>query len=271
MEENKRISDLFEAARTEAPKTSFDEVKNHLIAASAVGSVGIVAKFMAASIKFKVIIMIGVFSVLTISGILITTQISGNHVIQTNSALKNEAKKDLNIEVKRENGIERTIIYDENDRVVQISVDSSNETSERAESLELKTNSPTRIKNGEMKSEIVEHSQQKRNYPAIAQDSSMKVFEITDKTTLNELEAIQAQADAAGLSFNYTARVKKDKLKRISLKMKINNGNSTWNSEISGTSSFRFTFGWWENESGQVRRFLTDKEANIGAHRTNSE
>ena len=97
----------------------------------------------------------------------------------------------------------------------------------------------------------------------------MKVFEITHRTTTQELELIQKQATEAGIDFNYTARVKKDIVKRISMNMKINNGNSTWNSDISGTNSFRFTFGWWEDETGKVRRFLTDKEADIGAYRTN--
>lgn len=273
MEENKRISELFDRARTQAPQASYADVKRAFLTASAAGGVGILAKWAGTTFKFKLIFMITTLSTLTIGGILIATQLTGNPNSKDMKPDVAHPKPTTNIEVRHENGVQETTIYDENDRIVKVLVDSSraaaDKSDNRGEVTAIPPNQPKAIKNGTKPSEIIRETPKKRIVLANVQDSSMKVFEITDKTSLDELAAIQAHADAAGLSFNYTARVKKDKLKRISLTMKIEEGNSTWNSDISGTNSFRFTFGWWEDETGKVRRFLTDKEADIGAYRTN--
>ncbi len=296
MEENKRISELFDRARTQAPQASYADVKRTFLAASAAGGVGIIAKWAGTTFKFKLIFMITTLSTLTIGGILIATQLTGNPKATDMKPDVAHPKPTTNIEVRHENGVQETTIYDENDRIVKVLVDSSehrlrslrlhfdklnvsrsvsavgsvaDKLDNRGEVTAIAPNQPKTIKNGTIPSETVRETPKKRNAAANVQDSSMKVFEITQRTTTQELELIQKQATEAGIDFNYTARVKKDIVKRISMNMKINDGNSTWNSEISGTNSFRFTFGWWEDESGKVRRFLTDKEADIGAYRAN--
>lgn len=272
MEENKRISELFDRARTQAPQTSYADVKKAFLFASTVGGASLLAKWAASSFKFKLIFMITTLSTLTVGGLLIVTQLTGNpNPINVKSDLAKH-ENTLNIEVKRENGVQQTTIYDEHDRIVKVIVDSSEKQTDRGGAVTISPNQPKAIKNGTIEPEIIRETPKTIQKRANTSDSLvMKKYEITDKTTSKELELIQEAATEAGIEFNYTARVKKDIIKRISMDMKIEDGKACWNSTISGTDSFSFVFGWWEDGSGKAVRFLSNDDTRVGAYRTQSK
>ncbi|MFK7786989.1 MAG: hypothetical protein AB8B56_17845, partial [Crocinitomicaceae bacterium] len=133
MEENKRISDLFERARTEAPKTSFEDVKGHFIATGAVAGVGLLAKWAAVSLKLKVIIMSSTLITLTVSGLLVTSALNSSPIEKEVTDPKEYILPMENLEIKQEDGIKETIIYDDQDQVVEIIVDSSSKLTDASE------------------------------------------------------------------------------------------------------------------------------------------
>lgn len=266
MEENKRIADLFERARTEAPKTSFDEAKKHLLAASAVGSVGIIAKFMAASFKVKAIIMLGIVSTLTVSGLLIFNSGSDGALrvfqgSELDSSLQGPQcttcldKQSASVEISSANGIEKTVVFDDQNQVINVTIDSSNKTRKPIQIEKLASKQLVNVpmeESGSIQSSNFKEFTSKRANPA---DSlTFKKFTITHNTSAEELKNISAQAKDAGIEFAYDTRIRRGVIKKIEIAMVLNSGNdkSKWGAKISGSSSFSFEFGWREDASGKA-------------------
>ncbi len=266
MEENKRISDLFERARNEVPKTSFEDMKKHVLSAGATGGVGIIAKWAATSFKFKAIVMITTLSTLTISGILIVTQLAN----PTGSTVKNQEDgiihTEQNFEILSEDGVQKMTIYDDNDKVVQVIVDSSGNVKHKdqvnmsVKELELliasdnTSNPPLVVYNKTSKRDVVTNPLKERK------------FTITQNTTSEELKNIMEQARDAGIDFDYETRVRKGIIKKITMSMiiKAESGTSEWHSKISGSKSFCFMFGWNENDSGKAISLINSCEKIMG-------
>lgn len=260
MEENKRISDLFERARTEAPKTSFDEAKKHLLAASAVGSIGILAKWAALSAKFKFISMITAISILTMTSVMIFSNgdkksantLNNNRLIHsTKVSVEDDARDDsieqasieiTSISKSGDQGTEKTVPYArfENYALMDVLGIRGMDIQDRS-----KQKQPTK-------------SQFSLNPEQSGDSLAMKRFEISEKSTDKEIAAIQSQAIDAGLEFTFNTKIRRDKIKRLNLNMK--KGNQKWMSKISGTDSFSFTFGWWEDSEGQFVKYICDDD-----------
>lgn len=267
MEENKRISDLFERARNEAPKTSFDDMKSNFLTVGAVGGVGIIAKWAAASFKLKAIIMITLFSTLTISGIMIAAQLTPTTEVVEVKADKNLESEIEYIEISNLDGIKKTVIFDENDQVLEVMIDSTKKVNPKV------TTTTTKIELTAEEPELLQKMvlapgnqliELKKNAPIvlISTDSLvMKKFKITDKTTSEDLEKIAKQARAAGIIFDYSARIRGNSIKKVQLDMKIDqpDDSSDWSTSISG-KTFTYVFGWWEEKNGTAVRFITNKE-----------
>lgn len=267
MEENKRISDLFERARTEAPKTSFEEVKKHVVAASTVGSVGILAKWAALSFKLKSIIMVTTLSTLTISTLLVISQFNESSGKAENSSISNRTQSEHNLEIHSENGIQKTIVYDENNSIVEVIVDSSDQLDADGESIrylspvELLPFETVEVINEDLEGiELVEGT---TPLVDVEKDSLvMKRFDISDKTTEEELDQMQAAAADAGISIQFNARIRRGTLKRLSLVMSIlEDGKRKYKrSCVYKAKTFSFQTGWMEDKNGQVIRFLNKDE-----------
>lgn len=262
MEENKRISDLFERARTEAPKTSFEEVKKHVIAASAVGGVGILAKWTALSFKLKSIIMIATLSTLTISTILIVSQLTPSPKSVGGNTDRSQKGGGEIVEIRSEDGIQSTIVYNEKNEVLEVSIDSSTEVISYAERIKLKINEPESLDNFKdaEKSPIVMLPSVNDN-ANLSDSLTMRQYKISEKTSREEIEKIQKLAIAAGLEFNYSAKIRNNKIKRLTINMK--KSDKKWMSKISGSKSFNFNFGWWEDSDGHFVKFLCNKDLTL--------
>lgn len=270
MEENKRISDLFERARTEAPKTSFDDVKGHFLAAGTVTGVGLLAKWAAASLKLKVIIMTSTLITLTISGLLVTSALNSNPAQKETKDQKDVIIPMENLEIIQEDGIKETIFYDDKDQVLEIIVDSSSKLNDEAEASVPNTVS-------ELNTHQLTSSEREINLapPVTAkttnssegeEEAKERRFVITEKTSTTELEEIQELAEKAGIKMEYNARIKKNIIKRISMTWKLNNENcnSNWQISVTGDDDFRLEVGWKENDKGEAIGFLNDKRYECG-------
>ena len=92
-------------------------------------------------------------------------------------------------------------------------------------------------------------------------------FTINDHTFIEELEEIKDKAVAAGIDFTYTAKVKKNQIKKLDLNMKLENENgSNEHSQIYLTKSrgevFSINIEWYENEIGEAVSFSKSKDKN---------
>jgi hypothetical protein len=267
MEENKRISDLFERARTEAPKTSFEDVKGHFLATSAVAGTGLLAKWAAASFKFKAIVMVTILSTLTISTVLIVSSISS----ATQSEIKHESEVldsgDQTIEILNENGVKKKTVYDENNSVLEVIVDSSKQWNKDGElinhesAVELLPFEVTEVVNEDLEGiEVVEGA---ISLVDAEEDSlTMQRFTISNKTTEEELEAMKKAAMEAGVSIQFSARIRRSTLKRLSLVMSIEaDGKRKYKrSCVYKAKTFSFQTGWMEDDNGKAIRFLEEDE-----------
>ncbi len=269
MEQNKQLSDLFELARNEAPKKEFSDLKGEFLATIAVGGTGVAtaviakkslwAKWLAASFKFKAIIMVTTLSTLTISGIIVATQLTSNpSVVREQTEFQPQEQAEI-IEIRSEDGIEKTIVYNEKKEVMNISIDSSTEAKATAQRIKLSTKQPEALKSIHSENRVPIDAQLRIYNKVLAADSlTMKKFLITEISTNEEIQKIQEQAIAAGMEFTFETKVRDKKIKRMTLNMKKD--NNKWMSKITGTDSFSFEFGWWEDADGKFVKFLCDEE-----------
>lgn len=269
MEENKRISDLFERARNEAPKTSFEDVKGHFLATGVVAGTGLLAKWAAASFKLKVIIMTLTLITLTVSGLLVSSYVNSNPVNEAPTKEYEIIVPQDNLEIIQEDGVKETIIYDDKDQVVEVIVDSSNKFSAPIKNKDLTvietpivlephilTVDPDPIPSLTPKIEVkIEKSDSSANE---------RRFTITEKTSKEELEKIKTLAENAGIRMTYTARIKKNTITRLSMHWNLNadNEKSNWNitTACNDDDGFNLEVGWKENDKGQAISLLEGKK-----------
>lgn len=272
MEQNKRISELFELARNEAPTTSFNELKGEFLTHLAAGGAGMAGatiaqkslwtKWLAASFKLKVIIMTTVVSVLTISGIVIGTQLTSNSSVEQKRTDNLPAETIEIIEVRSENGIEKTIVYNDKNEVMTVSIDSSEEAKSSAQRIKLNPKHVQIVENAKLSDKVLIDAKPKLTTKSSATDSlTMKKFEINERTSDQEILKMKEQAIAAGMEFTFDTKKRNNKIKRLTLNMSKN--GSKWMSKISGTDSFSFEFGWWEDANGKFVKFLCDEDLEI--------
>ena len=81
-------------------------------------------------------------------------------------------------------------------------------------------------------------------------------FEINAETTMEDLEALKQAAEGAGIKLSYTAKIKNNKLMKISLHAEIktrnNHQNMTINSDDIGKGDDEIIFGWFTDKSGKA-------------------
>lgn len=271
MEENKRITNLFERARTEAPKTSFESVKGHFLATSAVAGTGLLAKWAALSFKLKVLIMTSTLIILTISGLVISSNLKETTTQERHGTQKEYLTPQENLEITQEDGVRETIFYDNEDQVVEIIVDSSEKLKELDETLDspqIPTPADEPMVPKVAQSSLIQPKapETDTNNSKMETSSTVRRFEITENTTEEELNEIRKLAQAAGITMKYNARIKRNIIKRISMTwiLECEGRTSNWSLSVSGDDDFSVEVGWEENEKGQAISFLSDKHAKTG-------
>ncbi len=85
-------------------------------------------------------------------------------------------------------------------------------------------------------------------------------FSVTSRTTVDELEDIKGVALKAGMKFDYTAKVKKNRITKLNLTMTLYDEQGKRkceciNVEMSGDEMFSHTIQWQENEDGKAVSF----------------
>lgn len=265
METNERMDELFSRARTQAPKTSYEQTSQAFqVGIAALAGGGILSKWAALSLKFKLISMTTVISIISVTSVLVVSTLSTKNVekqpIKSSDkeiqyTPKNEA------EMIQEDSETKEISLSQNQ---QPSMNATHEKSQETIHEAFNVSGLEKLGISMIPRDLQAFNRKLAptsmiKQPKIAQDSlTMKLFEISEKTTNAEIEAIKQQAVAAGLEFDFSTKVRQDKIKKLDLHMK--KGNNKWMSKISGTDSFSFTFGWWEDSEGKYVKYICDDD-----------
>ncbi|MFK7786289.1 MAG: hypothetical protein AB8B56_14310, partial [Crocinitomicaceae bacterium] len=153
---------------------------------------------------------------------------------------------------------------DDQDQVVEIIVDSSSKLTDASEEttsntvLELNPQELTTTR-GEINT-TPPRTTKANNTISEGDTGTEHRFEITEKTTKEELENIKEQAEKAGIKMTYTARIKKNIIQRLSMTWILNTEDGKSNCQVSlNGDEFEVEVGWKENEEGKAISFLNDK------------
>lgn len=264
METKKHIDDLFSYARTQTPKTSFeDTAKAFQVGIAAAAGGGILTKWTALSLKFKTIIMCTTISIISVTGIFIGSLLTSEKSVAHSEISSSKMRA---TELQSESR-ERKNAQEETTSVTNQSADAHSLATVEKQPKMAKLPNLEQLGLTMLPKQISAFSQplgapikrQMSTNNVTAVDSTrMKLFEITEKTTNQEIENIRQQALDAGLEFTFSTKIRQHKIKKLDLHMK--KGNQKWMSKISGTDAFSFTFGWWEDEAGQFERYICDDD-----------
>lgn len=262
--EDHQLSDLFDSARNETPVTHFSEMKSSFLEQVAVGSTGISAavvakqslwkKWLAYSFKLKVIIMTSAVSILTFSTLFVTGQFSKTTSYEAQNVSEPSFEKSEMIEILSEDGVQKTIVYNEKSEVVKVTIDSFADTKSTEQKITLHTIEPEMLENNKVVTIDPVRIEPKASTTVASDSLNIKKFMISEKTTNEEIERIQQQAITAGIEFTFNTKIRNNKIKRLTMQMKKN--GHRWSSKITGTDSFSFDFGWLEDANGKFVKFL---------------
>lgn len=235
------LDNLFEAARNEAPKISF-EITQEVFKAS-VGT-GLDAGY---SFWKQFLTLKNGFIMLGISGITVITilALQPNAEAQNHSNEVHEFKVPLISDVIEDNIIheeealeeENTFIVEGNEELIQ--------TEQKNASEEVNSNIVSWEKHPVKK----EGPEQEGNEKQVV----MKVSNATSKSRMNE---IQSMAEKAGVELTYKMGGDPASLRSLSMKLKSKEDDAS--SKFKFSSNFELNIGWFENDSGQAIRLYND-------------
>lgn len=256
MNKDKYIENLFETARNEAPKVSVQEMKLSFVSAIGGTSAG---WWTSISLKSKIIMISLLCSIGITAGILVgLNNKSAENTSNSSQKIIEFTQNQINMDVSVQDDSIHEIIYDDAENVVN----ESKKAKSSAQNLSLKPESLKSIQLHELPKIITqnseEHQKLKEELNSLVDTLSKREFFFSEKTTLKEIQAVEKLAQAAGLNFEYDVKIRRDKIKRLKIKMESN--GKKWMSKIVGTDSFSFNFGWHEDKEGKFVEFICDKD-----------
>lgn len=122
----------------------------------------------------------------------------------------------------------------------------------------------------EISSEISHHKNRSVNRYEKDTESKLhrRTFTINNNTSEADLEEFNEMATAAGIDVTYNCKVTSSKIKRLNMKLVLDNDNGSHFSndyhisDIKRNENFSFNIIWYENEEGQAIKFSNKKNRN---------
>lgn len=266
LDENNSLDILFQSAREEAPKLSFEDTKGVFLKSLALGGAGLLtAKGLAYLIKLK-------FSVIMFStiGIVATTAVIMQVVNPTPEKI-NQSISGEKIELSQNNPeiiSPEVILIDQDDSLLK------NENEVIVPEVEMIEELPTFLvtefpmimpKSIEpVKPSVISTIQSPRLLAKAEVNEEMAAdivkyqVVVTEKTTDKELLALEEKALAAGIDYTYSAKRRGNNIKKLTIKMIIYDEDgerkvSTF--YLKNANSFNFQIGWMELD-GKATGFI---------------
>lgn len=277
-EQKNRLDQLFDSARSQEPKVSYDQVSKRLIPALAVGVfVGLFAKWAAYSLKTKVIIMLSSVSLLGSVAVYTVMQLNApTQPTQKEKAIAVAEPTVVEVSIQDENGVIETFTYEDDELVASSVMDTlSSEASTLVAVPTIPKGSEVTSSSQKLtqKSEHVDDRGYIHKTPENLEDSlSKQVFSINEKTSDEDLKRIKQIASEAGVVMKYTSTRRRGTIKKIQLELQLSKGesdnqeNSTINSTVKTNKTFEYYFGWEEDANGKATTFLHGIDKGTGGN-----
>ncbi|MEO9533213.1 MAG: hypothetical protein ABJG68_09765 [Crocinitomicaceae bacterium] len=250
------IDGLFEQARSTETRVSYEETEKRFLKATLLAAGGVLATkgvLKLLSTK-KWLIMFSAITTISTASIIGVAAYTGD--VNTNETTSND--NFINAEVlvptpKEENNLStKTIVFTE-------SVQEQNKDVSRVEQPQIKLIDPLTIALPEpmftvsvpMWDDSVTVSTSDEKIRAYSER-----FEINAETSMEDLEAMKEAAENAGISLNYNAKIKNNKLIKISIHAEIKQRNNQQNMTITADDIQKdkeeIIFGWFLDKSGKA-------------------
>ncbi|MCC7454891.1 MAG: hypothetical protein IT222_12035 [Crocinitomix sp.] len=256
---DERLDQLFDCAREQRPIANYEETKQAFISATLVAAGGVLATnglLKLLTLK-KWIIMISTLSIITTGALIL-----GFHLNAQNQ-LQDDEKTTTSTTLETEKPIfpkQITDIFpiDKSSSLIQVANNQANIEEKAVEDLykveEIK------------KEEFPVNTLATQNFfpqknlltlsPTEAITPYSERFDITQKTTIEELEEIKKRAAESGVQLDYKARYKNNKITEINFSIRVKQGTDTYtqymNANMTTTDNFSYTIAWKHSEDGQV-------------------
>lgn len=242
-----RLDQLFDLASKEAPKTPYSEVEKAFVSATSVGLFALLIKwFVGASKITKVGIMVSTI-----------TAVSVGVAVMVNPTEKQEPIKSENkgvpvvVEKKDEKApeVDDQVVLNDSWEVGELERKELKPIKELFEvSFSLK---PLKTIKLDPKIELTQIEEVKSLY---LDEQDMYFFNITEKTSEEEIKEIQEKAEKAGIVFAYKVRYRKGIIKKLTIAMLILDEGITRAKKEKvmtlNSSSFSISFGWQVDQNG---------------------
>lgn len=259
------IDQLFEQARTIETEVSFDQTRKAFLSAILLAAGGVLATkgVLKLLTTKKWLIMISAITTVTTASIVgvmsFTPKIEEVTSVQVLDNTADLATKELVVESPE---------FKENDAVfiANIEDEDQEETIHVVESEDF-----TNIGDFTIYQELFNEDTIKVNANGNFEKEEIRAyserFEISSKTTIEDLEKMKAVAEEAGIKFNYKAKIKQNKLKSIALHTEIKERNNQQSMSIT-SDDFKeedvpMVFGWYSNKHGKATEMGFGDESNI--------
>ncbi|NNK80007.1 MAG: hypothetical protein HKO93_00790 [Flavobacteriales bacterium] len=251
---DKYIEGLFDAARGQSPKRSLAEVKSGFDLAIASGYEP--SFKLSNNIFNKINLIMGTGTVLFIAALVWGIQ---SNEIPSNPQEQNRFEVIPKLGVKLDRISEKEWKMELKGNINSIDMDRPS----------LEEDTPTESEPQNKLTNVVDYTQNNQQYdsgPRMSESSKRefggkveneKTFVLTERTTREELDAIQHQARKAGIQFKY---IKNRLFKRLKLEMLLKRGGSKSKCHISVDGEYEITIGWVEDEQGRANAFYQEPE-----------
>lgn len=257
---DERLDQLFGCAREQRPIANYEETKQAFISATVAAAGGVLATnglLKLLTLK-KWIIMISTLSVITTGALILGLHLNAQNQLQDGekptTAITFETEKP--IFPKQPTDI---VPIDKQTSLVQVADNQAKMEEKAVETLIMVED----IKKEEFPVKPLTTQNSFPQKKLLVQQPTETItpyserFDITEKTTIQELEEIKKRAAESGVQLDYKARYKNDKITEINLTIKVKEGTDTYtqymNANMSTTDNFSYTIAWKQSENGQVK------------------
>lgn len=259
-ENQNRLDHLFDAARNEEPKTSFNDVQKTFVAATSLGIIGLIINWIVGASKVaKIGIMISTITAVTVG---VTMIVSSPKIVENNVPILNDTnhKTVLVVNDEPEEQEESVIEFGE------IQQDSPAQVAKKPLQHILQTGLDFRpaksIHTQTNEDKFIVYA------PTVEKEKKTVVFTINENTQPEYFDEIKAEAEKAGVRFNHKTKYRKSIVRKTEIMMVINhpkNGRSSQKIVISGGKTFSHTFGWVVDENGKAVEVYSEDDTEVGA------
>ena len=282
--QDQQLDKLFKTAAEQAPEASFEETRKAFVAgAAAAAGIGFGAWMAQFFTKKVIIIMLSSTTILaTTVAVLVSTQPAETDQAETMTPMESQQPAIEQVEEPLPNElplvttetllvageVELEISNDPDHEEVEITNETTPEEPTPAIAPEQPKPAPYAEAAAEPQAGHVQHDLsctplQAPTAKAAEADTTQLtnvMYIVTNESTYQEFETISEAAKAVGITFKYTLRVRKNRIKKVDLRMSFKNEQTDSRKHSMANGNFELVIGWSLNQQGKVVSFYNGED-----------